>query len=534
LDSNTIDSAFRKIAKHFSHKTALIYKDKKITYAELDRLVDNLARALLFKGVKKQDKIIIYLPHMPEWIAAWLAVQRAGAVPVPVAHHSIIGDLCYIANDCNAETVFCSINNVGQLINMLKDSIFKRIIICDMESTDGCGLCSEKEDTEIVSVYELAGMDGLPVISHIDIDDKETAGILYTSGTTGFPKGVPISHALFLELFDQSKKQSDMIVPRGDGIVLQGSPLNHILGQDKGLSALFSGETLILLAHCNLHDMLQHIEKYKVNILFGTPNLCRMILQYDKLEDFDLKSLVYVFAGGDAVTPDLSSKWRTRFGNPLYTGYGCTEACGSISAVISGVPFPEGTVGKVLPTKKTMLVNPDTMEPEKNGMVGELLVSSDNMVKEYYNNPEETAKCFVYLEGRLWFKTGDVIEIDKDGWVFFKERTVNIIKHKGYRIGPNKIEGVLLSHDAVGSCCVVGVPDEKYGEKIVACVVLKPDAGNVTSDEIIEWCKDRLVSYEVPGSVEFCNELPLNPTGKILRRKLREQISDRFRTESRG
>ncbi|MDR3270678.1 MAG: acyl--CoA ligase [Peptococcaceae bacterium] len=517
--TDTLDRSFQKIAERNAEKTAVIWKNGQLTYEEVDRQVEQLARALYADGMRKQDRAIIFLPHMPQWVVAWLALQRLGAVAVPIAHFSLVENLQYVAKDCQAKAVFCAQANMDKLPDILPGTPIQRVIFCDQEEIPSAWELSVKADS-------FAGLirGEYPELLQPAIVPGEMAEIMYTSGTTGMPKGVPVTHDLLLELFDDSKLQSDPVIPRGEGIALQGSPLNHILGQDKGFGALFYGETLILLPHFDTEDLMRCIETYQVNILLGTPTMCRMILDHEKIEHYCLNSIRYVFASGEAIPPDVNQRWKKHFGRPLYTGYGCTEVVGSVSALVAGEDFPEGSAGKVCKIKQVMLVKPDTLDPIEEGNTGEVLVSSDNMVRGYLNSPEETAKRFITLNGRLWFKSGDIIEIDDEGWVFFRERSVNVIKHKGYRVGPSRIESVLNRHPEVARSCVVGIPDDQVGEQIHASVVLKSPEAKVAPDELIAWCAEHLVSYQVPQMVEFRSDFPTNETGKIRRRVLRDEI----------
>jgi long-chain acyl-CoA synthetase len=248
-----------------------------------------------------------------------------------------------------------------------------------------------------------------------------------------------------------------------------------------------------------------------------------MILEHDKLNDYDFSSLGYVFTAGEAMPKEVAKRWEKVFRKKVYNGYGSTETCGGITGTPVEEEFPEGTSGKVVPTKEVRLVDPDTMEPVPPGEPGEVLVHAEHMVTAYLNKPEETARHFINIDGKTWYRTGDIFRIDENGWAFFVDRAVDLIKHKGYRVAATKVEGVLYKHEAVHECCVVGIPDEKVGEKIKAFVVLKASAKGVTEDDLIKWCQESLASYEIPNLVEFRMELPKSPVGKILRRKLRDE-----------
>ncbi len=516
-----IDRAFCETVEKNPHKTAIIFNEQKNSFADLDTMVEKIAAFLYQEGVKKQERVIIYLPHMPQWIAAWLALQRVGAVAIPVSHFYGHVELSYIAKDSQANTIFCAAANFEHVVKASLNSPFKRIVVTD----DGKQLVEKGEGIEQTAVCSFSAiLDGsYPPLPSININSTDTAEILYTGGTTGFPKGVPLPHILSLTAMYTKRTEFETLIPKGEGVTIQGAPLNHILGQELGLGSLMAGDTLILLPKMDLEILLGHLEKYRANIFFCTPTLCRMILDYPKLNDYDLSSLIYVFTAGEALPAETAVRWGEKFGRQLSHGYGSTETCGIITGIPVGVPFPAGTAGKVVPNKTVRLINADTMEVALPGETGELYVASDPMVTAYLNKPEETARHFVELDGQTWYKTGDIVKIDAEGWVFFVDRSVDLIKHKGYRVAATRVETAIYKHQAVAECCVVGVPDESVGERIKAFIVLKGNASSVGADEIINWCKGLLSSYEVPYYVQFTAELPKSPVGKILRKKLRDE-----------
>jgi long-chain acyl-CoA synthetase len=239
-----------------------------------------------------------------------------------------------------------------------------------------------------------------------------------------------------------------------------------------------------------------------------------------------------VFSGGDVLPVEVGRRWQRKFGIPIYQGYGATEAAGGIALTPTDAPFPEGTAGRVLPTRTVRVVDPVTLQAPPPGEPGELLLSGDGMTTEYWRKPEETAAAFVRLDGRVWYRTGDIVRLDGDGWLYFLDRTADVIKHHGYRVAASRVEATLLEHPAVIEACVVGVPDEAAGERIKAFVVLKEGTRGVSAFELIRWCRDRLASYEVPQYVEFRDMLPKSRVGKLLRRDLRDEERRKLRGAS--
>jgi long-chain acyl-CoA synthetase len=522
---------FENTAKKFPTKPALIYLGSTYTYAQLETLVNRAASSLAALGIQPGDKAIIFLPNLPQWTVAWLALQKIGAVAIPITPIYAPSDLQYIANDSGAETIFCLDTNFGYVSRVLAETKLQRVIVTTMveflplwKRLLGKALNRVPEgqvrlDEGTIMFGRLlkmgtAGRTAKGVVN---------AEILYTGGTTGHPKGVPISHTLFLAAMREQRKSREGLIPLGEDVIIQGAPLYHILGQAVGLGALLHGDTVILLPRVNLDAVFDHIQRYRATTFFAVPTMYRMILEHDRVDQYDLSSLQYCFSGGDVLPVEVARRWLGKYGKPIYQGYGATETCGGISLTPAGEPFPEGTAGKVIPFQRVRVTNPDTLEAVPLGAPGELLVSSEHMVSAYWNKPEETAKCFVRLDGRLWYRTSDIVRIDRDGWLYFVDRSVDTIKHKGYRVAASRIETVLQEHPAVIACCAVGIPDENLGERIKAFVVLKEDVKGVTAYDLTLWCRERLAPYEVPHYIEFRDMLPKSKVGKLLRRELRAE-----------
>ena len=279
----------------------------------------------------------------------------------------------------------------------------------------------------------------------------------------------------------------------------------------------------------NIDATFEDIERFKAKSMIGVPTLYRMMLDHDRIDQYDLSSVVYWYSAGDVLPVEVGKRWHDKFGKVIYQGYGATETCGGVTMCPVNIANPPRSVGRVVPSKRIKLVDSSTLEPVKPGDPGELLVNSDLMVRSYLNKPEETAASFVEIEGRTWYRTADVLSMDDQGNLYFVDRTVDTIKHKGYRISASEVEAVLQEHPAVIGACVVGIPDEKVGERIKAYVVLKADIKGITGYDLIKWCRKQLVSYKVPQYIEFRDMLPKSKVGKLLRREIRDE--EKRRTE---
>jgi long-chain acyl-CoA synthetase len=540
ISAASIYEQFEKVSRDFAEKPALIYLGMKYSFSQLREVTESLAANLHRMGVSKGDKAVLYLPNCPQWVVAWLALQRIGAVAVPISPIYTPADLEYMANDSGSETIFCLDTNFGYVTQVLPETKLKRVIVTNVAELlpwwkwligrgfNKIPMGNFNPGGNIFGFKKLLKGGNRVSLPPHQAEGNEMVEMLYTGGTTGLPKGVPFTNVLFLEGAAEQRSMSERFIPRGEDIVVQGGPLFHILGQAVGLGALLSGDALVLLPRVNLDGLFDHIQRYKILTFFGVPAMYRMILEHDRVDYYNLSSLKYCFSGGDVLPSEVAERWLKKFGKPIYSGYGATETCGRVSLTPMGEQAPAGSAGKVTPLQEVKLVDPDTLEPVPPGEPGELLVSSGHMVRAYWNKPEETADCFIERDGKLWYRTRDIVRMDEKRWLFYLDRSVDTLKHKGYRVAVSEIEAVLQEHPAVIAACVVGVPDEKVGERIKAFAVLKQDVKGVSAYDLLKWCRERLASYKVPQYIEFRDMLPKSKVGKLLRRELRAEERKRF------
>nr|WP_312058925.1 class I adenylate-forming enzyme family protein [Fervidobacterium pennivorans] len=537
MRNSTVYNKFLETTEKQGDKPALIYLGEEYSYSFLKEKSQCLATSLHQLGINAGDRIIIYIPNTPQWIVMWLALQYLGAVAVPVSPIYTVHDLGYIASDSGAKAILCADTNFGY-VRQVKESgqtNLETIIytnVADMLPVwkrwigfgfDRIPYGKVEGGSNIYQFNKLLHTQPNPNLMS-NKASEEILEILYTGGTTKFPKGVPLSHNVFIESFIAQLKVSEPLIPLSENIIAQGAPLFHVLGQLFGLGPIcLTGATVIIMPRVNLDALLLYIQRYRIKTLFGVPMLYRMILEHDRVDFYNLSSLKYCFTGGDVLPLETLKRWRDKFGIRIYQGYGATETCGGVTMVpVTGDP-PDDTIGTIMPMKKVLIVSPETLEEVPYGEPGELLVHSNPMISSYWNKEEETRECFVTHQGILWYRTGDIVRLDDKGYMYFVDRTADIIKHKGYRVSASEIEATLKDHPAVIACCVVGVPDHKVGERIKAFVVLKEDAEGVTGYELIRWCKERLTSYKIPEYIEFRDMLPKSKVGKYLRRELRDQ-----------
>jgi long-chain acyl-CoA synthetase len=359
----------------------------------------------------------------------------------------------------------------------------------------------------------------------VEIDPwKDLSYILYTGGTTGFPKGVPGNH------MGMTSYVKDIMEDVVGGHIREGSdtyivinPLFHIMALGLFVAVgLNYGNTSIIMPVPQVDAILQAIQKYRVRWILGVPALYRMILENDRLDKYDLSSLKFCYCGGDVLPIEVFKRWKELFNIPIYQVYGSTEAGHVTYSRLDGEP-EIGSIGLPLKSRRCKVVDPDTLEPVPLGEIGELLVTTDYTIKSYWNKPEETARSYVELDGEIYYRMGDFVRQNEKGEIFYVERSADIIKYKAYRVSASEIEAVLQDHPTVIGACVVGVPDPKVGERIKAMVVLKEDARGVDAAELTRWCRERLAPYKIPQYIEFRDMLPKSKVGKLLRREIREE-----------
>jgi long-chain acyl-CoA synthetase len=535
--------SFEKTVQEHKGRPALRYLGEVMTYGDLFEAVECFSTGLKTLNIKAGDKIIIYMPNTPQWIIGWLSMQKIGATAIPIAPIYTSRDLRYIAGDSGARTIMCADTNFGYAKELMNEGVLDTTIVSRMadllprmkwligKAFDRIPEGKIEKGKGIYKFMDLmkkrTPMEGYPV------SDSDPVEMLYTGGTTKNPKGVPISHALFLDSVKAQLEIGYPLTPPPGNVILQGGPLFHILGQVFGLGPFCAtGDSVIIMPKVNIDALLYSVEQYKATTFFGVPTLYRMILEHDRVDFYNLSSLAFCFSGGDVLPQETARRWKKKFGKEIFEGYGATETCGGVTMPDVTRESRPGSIGKVLRTKKVRIINEATLEEVPHGEAGELIVSSPHMVEAYWNKEEETKEAFLEIDGSKWYRTGDVIKRDGDGFFYFVDRTADTIKHKGYRVSSSEIEAALQEHPAVLAACAVGVPDGKVGERIKAFVVLKADVKGVTGYDLIHWCRDHLASYKIPQYIEFRDMLPKSKVGKLLRREMRKE--ERNRHEQRG
>jgi long-chain acyl-CoA synthetase len=533
VDEEVING-FERIAANYPDKTAVVFLGEKYSYAELRELIYRFATALYELGVRDNDRVVIYLPNCPQWIAAYFAIQKIGGIPVPVSPIYTPYEIRYMINDSEAVTIVCQDTNYGYVREVFPDTPLRTIIVTNLVDLLPwykriVGRMFDRIPHGVVTksrgVYSFRDLIDRhsPDPPKVDINPRgHLAYILYTGGTTGLPKGVPGTHAGMVSYLIDLYNAIEGHVSEGDEVLVLVNPLFHIMGKGTFMGiALTLGNPTVVMPQPLVDAILEAIQKYKATLLFGVPALYRMILECDRFDTYDLSSLKYCWSGGDVLPVEVFTRFGKYTKYPIRQVYGSTET-GHLTFGSTNKDITATSLGKPFPSRKVRVVNPDTLEDVPIRQVGELIVSSP-FLQPYLNKPEETALSFVEIDGEKWYRVGDYVTMDEDGELRYVDRTADVIKHKGYRVSASEIEAVLQDHPAVIGACVVGVPDPKVGERIKAIVVLKEDARGVGAHELNTFCRERLAPYKIPQFIEFRDMLPKSKVGKLLRRELRDE-----------
>ncbi len=489
--------------ERFGEHVSVIFNDREFTNVQMRQMARKLANALKKLGIEKGDRVIIQMPNCPEVYLSFQAVYTLGAVTVPI--NFMVGDAetAYIYKDTGAKAVISS-------------SIFlPKIEACRKEAPSVEHVILTERDAPVgtLSFHDLVEANS-DEIEMVQTADDDLAALIYTAGTTGMPKGVMHTHH---SLYINAVMQHDTVgLPSGLTSV-NVLPLCHSYGiASLNYGHIVGGGKTIVLPAIDIDAIFATIEKYKADIMAAVPTLYVYMLMHPDPKKYDLSSMKYWISGSAPLTLDTWQRFKEMFGIEITEGWGLTEAGANNSANPFDGVKKIGSIG--LPMKGTkMKVVDDQGNEVPTGQQGEILIAGPQIMKGYWNKPEETAKAI--KDG--WLYTGDVGYKDEDGYFFITERKKDLIIKGGENIAPREIEEVLYSHPCVNEAAVVGMPDEVYGEEIKAFVVLAPEK-TATAEELIEYCQGKLKRFKSPKEIVFLDALPKSLVGKILRKELRK------------
>ena len=535
MENELTYTRFDYMAEKYPQNSAVIYLGEHFSYTRLHDLSLRFAGSLQGLGIGKGDRVMIYVANCIQWVITFLAIQKLGAVIVPVSPIYTSHELKYMIEDSETRSIICMDTNFCYVQEVMDDTGLENVIVTNLVDLlplwkrvlgtlfDKLPSGKVQKSSNVHSFNSLlthAPLEKPPEMNPME----DLAYMLYTGGTTGFPKGVPGNHSgMTSYVNDVTDDVAGERLLEGEDVYIAVNPLFHIMALGLFMSVgLNRGNTTVLMPVPQVDAILESIQRYRVRWLLGVPALYRMILDNDRLDRYRLDSLKYCFCGGDVLPAEIFNRWETHLNIPIYQVYGSTEVGHVCYSRIDKAPKP-GTIGLPLGSRECVVVDPATLEPVDQGDSGELLVASPYTLKGYWNKPEETEKSCVEIDGKVFCRMGDYVRQDEDGELYYVERSADMIKHKGYRVSASEVESVLQDHSTVIGACVVGVPDQRVGERIKAIVVLKEDARGVGGADLMRWCSDRLAAYKVPSYIEFRDMLPKSKVGKLLRREVRDE-----------
>ena len=470
-----------------------------IGYQELAEASERVAGLLAAHDVGPGDRVAIMLPNVPEFAFVYYAALRAGAVVVPMNPLLKAREVAFYLSDSGARVVFASPAAAEEVAAGLERSTGTTMIVVEPEAF--AGLLAEQE----------------PVDAVVDREPHETAVILYTSGTTGQPKGAELTHGNLVSNVEVS--QSDLLELTEEDVVFGGLPLFHSFGQTVTLNAsMAAGATLLLLPRFDPAAAASLMATYGATVFAGVPTMYAALLGLE--EPPELSRLRVCISGGAALPVEVLHRFEDRFGSEILEGYGLSETSPVASFNRAGRNRKAGSIGYPV-TGIEMRVLDKAGTPVAIGEVGEIAIRGHNVMKGYWHRPDATADV---LDGEGWFRTGDIGRVDEDGFYFIVDRKKDLIIRGGFNIYPREVEEVLYEHPDVAEAAVVGIPHDAYGEEVGAAVVLRRGA-TVSEAELRDFVRAQVAAYKYPRRVWFVDALPKGPTGKILKREIVPPVS---------
>ena len=539
----SVQQLFDQMADKYGKKVALIFYGKKIHYQELKEASDRFAAALADLGVSKGDTIALYLLNCPQYVISYFAALKTGAKITPISPVYTSKEVKHQLQDSGAKTVICedllydNIANAGvELDNIILSNISD--YLPKLKKLFGRTALSKAYQGHSAPTPQMIEQDGLHIFGDllkkypprppkIDIDPKaDLAALPYTGGTTGLPKAAMLTHYNLVSL-QQQVMAFWPFMEEGNETVMAFLPFFHIYGQVVlMLGGLTQGHTIVLFTTPDLDEILNCIERYQASAFYGVPTLYEYLKEHDKTNRVNWKRMKAIVCGADTLHETTIEGWERRTGTKILEGYGMTET----TAVSHTSPYQRpkaGSFGVPIPGVSAAIIGVEDDDFVPVGQEGELILFGPNIMQGYWKRPEADAETFVEIDNCKWMRTGDLVRMDEDGYFFFFDRKRDLIKHKGYSVFARHVEEVLYNHPQVKAAGVVGVPNPKVGNIIKAYVVLQSEArGKVSEEDIMEFCRQNLAHYKVPGIVEFRGELPKTDVGKVSRRELREEAED--------
>jgi len=503
-DVTTLGKLLEFRAASMPDRPALYLGEQTVSFLELDRMANRYANVFVELGIAPGDGVCLFVPNRLEFLYAYFGLLKIGAMMISLSVMLKADEAKYIIDDASAKMLVTT-EYLYPTIEPVRDQLesIENILYLDDNPPEGV--------TALPPLVEKASEE----FSSPDIAPDSVACIIYTSGTTGRPKGAMLTHANFLHNLESA---TNLLRSTPEDVALiPGLPLFHLLAQICTLTAIYGGVPSVLMEFFVPSMVLENIAKYGCNTFSGVPTMFALLLNDPDIDNYDLSSLRVCFCSSAPLSLSLLKRFEERTGAIITEGYGLTEATALVTSNPLDAERKPGSVG--VPIRCEVRVVGEDDRDVSDGEVGEIIIRGKNVMKGYYNRPEATAEAMK----DEWLHTGDMGRFDSDGYLYVVDRKKDLIITGGYNIYPAEVENALYKNPKIAMATVIGIPHEIKGEIAKAYVVLK-EGETASEEEIITFCRERIAKYKAPRAVEFRDTLPTTPTGKILKRELREEV----------
>ena len=503
--SLNLATMLRESALAYPEKPVALYDGGQLSYAQLDALSDRFAVGLRASGIAPGETVGLQLPNIPQFLIAYFGMLKAGCVAVPLNVLLKAPEVSYCLGDAQARALVTWAGFADEAIKGAGEAGVGAVYVVNTPGV--MEFSAARRFEELLAVEPEA-----PLLEQTDPGD--TAVIVYTSGTTGTPKGAELTH---YQLYMNADTPGRLFGIRDDDVVMVVLPLFHVFGLSSQLNVCVRfGATMSLVPRFDASAVLEVMQRDGVTVFEGVPTMYVALLQHPNLGDYDVSKLRVGVSGGAPIPAEVLDSFEEAFGIVILEGYGLTETASTTTFNVSAEERKIYSVGKPIWGVEVQIWDDDCRPlPAGPDHVGEIVIRGVNVMRGYFGNPKATAEAFA----GGWFHSGDLGYRDQDGFYFIVDRKKDLIIRGGYNVYPREIEEVLYTHPAVAHAAVLGVPDERLGEEIKAYVETKPGA-TASEQELIEYVKTRVAAYKYPRMVEFRADLPKGPTGKILKKEL--------------
>jgi long-chain acyl-CoA synthetase len=496
----------RESAKAHPDKPALLFDGGSLTFREVDALSDRMAVTLRTRGFEPGDRIGMQLPNIPQFVIAYFGILKAGCVVVPMNVLLKAPEVSFQLGDAQAAALISWAGTADEAAKAVGAAGVRHLFMVNTPGTP---------EAEVGEPFEslLAADPNTPPILE-QCDPGEPAVLVYTSGTTGTPKGAELTH---FQLLMNADTPGRLFGVRDDDVVLVVLPLFHVFGLSSQLNVCMRfGATMSLVPRFEPAKVLEVLRRDGITVFEGVPTMYLALLHHPDVNPDDMKTLRVGVSGGASLPAEVLDAFEEKFGVVILEGYGLTETASTTTFNVSAEERKPYSVGKpIWGVDMQIWGEDDRVLPPGSDHVGEVVVRGVNVMRGYHNDPKSTEAVFT----RGWMRTGDLGYFDEDGFLFIVDRKKDLIIRGGYNVYPREVEEVLYSHPGVEEAAVIGVPDERLGEEVKAFVI--PRAGvTLTSEEVVDYVKERVAAYKYPRMVEIRAEMAHGPTGKILKKEL--------------